>query len=177
MSGAIVKRTFHRVILGLVGLFVVGCLSLPEWQVTPSAPDAHTKWVDIKVMPVLDRQYAIDVGYTGMVLEVRNKTNQDITINWDDTFYLQGGHANGGFSLQGTLGARLRGFDILLPRETFVTTIYPAILANPSGISTLTDPKLNWAHKPMPTGENGIDIKLRVGSEDLRERITFRISS
>jgi hypothetical protein len=176
MRGATVKRSFHRVILGLAGIFLVGCSSLPEWQVTPPAPNVYTKWVDITVTPILDRQYAINVGYIGVILEVRNKTNQDVTINWDETFYLQAGRPNGGFSLQGTLGARLRGFDIILARETFVTTIYPAVLANPSGISTLSDPKLNWAHRPMPTGENGIDIKLRAGSDEVRQSITFTIS-
>ncbi len=170
------KIAFHRVIWGLAIVFSAGCSSLPEWQVTPPAPNVYTKWVDIAVTPVLDRQYAINVGYTGMILEVRNKTGQDVTINWDETFYLQAGQPNGGFSLEGTLGARLRGFEIILARETFVTTIYPVILANPSGISTLSDPRLNWAHKPMPKGDNGILIKLRVGVEEVRESISFTIS-
>jgi hypothetical protein len=170
------KKLFKRVILGFLVGSLVACSSLSEWQVTPLSPRASNQWVDITVTPILDRQYAMNVGYPGMVLEVRNKTGQDVTINWDDTFYLQAGQPNGGFSLQGTLGARLRGFDIILARETFVTTIYPAVLANPSGISTLSDPKLNWAHKAMPMGENGIEIKLRVGSQEVRERLTFKIS-
>jgi hypothetical protein len=170
------KTLFYGVILGLVAGSLMACSSLPEWQVTQAAPKASNQWVDVTITPVLDRQYGINVGYTGILLEVHNKTNQDVTINWDDTFYLQAGQPNGGFSLQGTLGARLRGFDIILANETYVTTIYPVVLADSSGISTLSDPKLNWVHKAMPTGENGISIKLRVGSEEMREKLTFTIS-
>jgi hypothetical protein len=171
-----VRKLFFMMILGLVVVGVAACSSLPEWRVNPIAPGASNQWVDIKVTPVLDRQYGIDVGYTGMVLEVRNKSRQDVTINWDDTYYLQAGQANGGFSLQGTLGARLKGYEIVLANETFVTTLYPSAYADPSGISTLSDPKLNWAHKAMPTGESGISIKLRAGSEEVREKLTFTIS-
>jgi hypothetical protein len=170
------KTLFYGVILWLVAGILMACSSLPEWQVTQAAPKASNQWVDVTITPVLDRQYGINVGYTGILLEVHNKTNQDVTINWDDTFYLQTGQPNGGFSLQGTLGARLRGFDIILANETYVTTIYPVALADSSGISTLSDPRLNWVHKAMPTGENGISIKLRVGSEEMRERLTFTIS-
>jgi hypothetical protein len=171
-----VKRLWFGVILGLVVGSMSACSSLPEPRVTSVASKASSQWVDVTATPILDRQYGINVGYTGILLEVRNKTNQDVTINWDETFYLQGGQPNGGFSLEGTLGARLKGFDIILAQETFVTTIYPAVLANPSGISTLSDPRLNWAHKPMPMGENGIDVKLRVGTQEVRERLTFKIS-
>ena len=170
------KRLLHGVILGLVVGGLLACSSLPEWQVTPVAPKASNQWVDVTATPILDRQYAINVGYTGILLEVQNKTNQDVTINWDDTFYLQAGQPNGGFSLQGTLGARLKGFDIILAHETYVTTIYPVALADSSGISTLSDPRLNWAHKAMPKGENGIDIQLRVGFQEVRQRLTFMIS-
>jgi hypothetical protein len=175
-GGATVKKLFCRVMLGLVIGSLVACSSLPEWRVAPLAPRASNQWVDITVTPVLDRQYGINVGYTGIVLEVRNKTHQDVTINWDDTSYLQAGQANGGFSLQGALGARLKGYDIILANETFVTTICPMVLADSSGISTLSDPKLNWVHKAMPKGENGISIKLRAGSEEMREKVTFTIS-
>jgi hypothetical protein len=173
------KRLFKRVILGLVVGSLLACSSLPEWQSTPvvaKAADASNQWVDITATPILDRQYAINVGYTAILLRVRNKTNQDVTINWDDTFYLQAGQPNGGFSLEGTLGARLKGFDVILAQETFVMTIYPAVLADSSGISTLSDPRLNWVHRAMPTGENGVDIKLRVGSQEMRQRLTFTIS-
>jgi hypothetical protein len=174
--GGKVKTLLNRVIVGLMVCGLAACASLPEWQVTPLAPKASDKWVDITVTPMLDKQYSINVGYTGMVLEVRNKTDQDITINWDDSFYLQAGQPNGGFSLEGTLGARLRGYDVIFARETFVVTICPAVLANTSNIGTLSDPKLNWVHRPMPRGENGIDLKVMVGFEGVRERLTFVVT-
>ena len=170
------KTLWYGVILGLVVCGLAACASLPEWQVTPLAPKASDKWVDITITPILDTQYTINVGYMGMVLEVRNKTDQDITINWDDSFYLQAGQPNGGLSLEGTLGARLRGYDVIFARETFVTTVYPSVLANSSSIGTLSDPKLNWVHRPMPRGENGIALKLMVGFEEVRERLTFVIT-
>ena len=170
------KKLMNGAILGLVVYCLAACSSMPQWQVTPPVLQASNKWVDITVTPILDKRYTIEVGYTGMLLELHNKTNQDVTVNWDETFYLQGGTPNGGFSLQGTTGAKLKGFEIIFARETFVTTIYPSTLVDLSGIGTLTDPKLDYLHKPMPTGENGIDIRVRVGFEDVRQKLTFMIS-
>ncbi len=170
------NKLMNAAILGLVVCGLAACSSLPQWQANPSVLKASNKWVDITVTPILDKRYTIEVGYTGMFLELHNKTNQDVSINWDETFYLQGGAPNGGFSLQGTTGARLKGYDVVFPNETFVTTIYPSNLVDASSTGTLTDPKLDYLHKPMPKGENGIDIKVRVGFEDVRQKLTFMIS-
>jgi hypothetical protein len=170
------KRTMSRVILVLVVYGLVAGASAHAWQVTPSVQKASDKAVDVSVKPLLEERYLISVGYTGMLLEVHNKTNQTVTINWDETLYLQGGGANGGFSRKGTEGAKLGGFDVIFPGETFVTTVYPAQLADVGGIGTLTDPKLDPHHKPMPAGENGIDLKLRAGFEGIGHRLTFTIS-
>jgi hypothetical protein len=173
-AGEIMKRVISLVILGLVVWGLAGCASTPQYQGAPSTQVASDNSVNLRVTPILDERYGINVGYTGMVLEVRNKTNQDMTINWDETFYLQGGTPNGGFSLGGETGARLRGFDVVFAQETYVKTIYPTILVDTSGIGTLTEPRLD-NHKPMSAGENGIILKLRVGSEDILHRITFTI--
>jgi hypothetical protein len=175
-GGGTVKKLMYGVILGLVVCGLAACSSLPQWQATPPVLKASNKWVDITVTPILEKRYTIEVGYTGMLLELHNKTGQDLTVNWDETVYLQGGTPNGGFLLQGTSGARLRGYDVIFPHETFVATIYPSTLAQPPGSGTLTDPSLDYLHKPMPAGENGIDIKMRVGFEDARQRLTFMIS-
>ena len=100
------KRVMSIVILGLVLWGLAGCASTPQYQGTPSTQMASDNLVDIKVTLVLDERYGISVGYTGLILEVRNKTAQDITINWDETFYLQGGTPNGGFSLGGATGGQ-----------------------------------------------------------------------
>jgi len=168
------KRVMSTVILGLVWWGLAGCASTPQYQGTPSTQVASDSLVDIKVTLVLDERYGISVGYTGLILEVRNKTAQDITINWDETFYLQGGTPNGGFSLGGATGGRLRGFDVVFAQEKYVKTIYPTILVNTFGSGTLSEPRLD-NHKPMPAGENGILIKLRVGSQDVNQRVAFTI--
>jgi hypothetical protein len=173
-----VKNLVNGACLGMVVCVLAACASLPQqWQVSPPVQKASNKWVDITLRPVLDERYTLNVGYTGMVLEVRNKTNQDVTINWDETFYLQAGAPNRGFSVKGSLDSPHRGFDVILAGENYVKTIYPVALADVDDISRLSDPKLDWAHKPMPVGENGIVITLDLGFEQLRERLTFAISN
>ena len=183
------KRLINRVVLVLVVCVLAACTSVPQYQGTPSTQAASDNVVDVKVTPqttsdivvdvrvtpILEERYGISVGYTGILLEVRNRTSQDLTINWDETLYLEGGTPNGGFSLGGATGGKLRGFDIIFAHETYVTTIYPTVLTNTAGIGTLTEPKFG-DHKPMPKGENGIALKLRVGFEDMSRRLTFTIS-
>jgi hypothetical protein len=170
------KRLVIGVILGLLVSGMLAYAGPSQWQVAPPTQRASNKWVDISVTPVLEERYTITVGYTGVVLEVRNKTNQSVMINWDETFYLMAGAPNGGFTLKGEQGTQHRGFDIIFSGETFVKTIYPVTLVVASDISRLSDIQLDWMHKPMPTGENGIDIKLRVGFEAFNEKLTFVVS-
>jgi len=170
------KKLVIGAILGLLVSGVLAYAGLSQWQVTPPVQKASNKWVDISVTPVLEERYTLTVGYTGMMLEVRNKTNEGVLINWDETFYLMAGVPNGGFTLKGEQGGQHRGFDIIFSGETFVKTIYPVTLVTASDISRLTDIQLDWMHKAMPTGENGIDIKLRVGFEAFSEKLTFVVS-
>jgi hypothetical protein len=170
------KKLVIGLLLVLLTNGMLAHADLPEWQVSPSVQKASTKWIDITVTPVLTERYGIEVGYTGMVLEVRNKSNQDVMINWDETFYLMAGVRNGGFTLKGAQGKPHRGFDIVLSGETFVKTVYPVALLNIGDISRLSDLQLDYMNKPMPIGENGIDIKVRVGFEAVQEKLTFKIS-
>jgi len=182
------NKSIIRAVLVLAVFGLAACASPPEYQgplfsqrTSDNVVEAKTtpqttadKVVEVKVTPILDERYGISVGYTGILLEVRNRTAQDLTINWDETLYLQGGAPTGGFSLGGARGGRLRGFDIIFAHETYVVTIYPTLLTNIAGIGTLTEPKLG-DHKAMPKGENGIAIKLRLGFEDMSRTLTFTI--
>jgi hypothetical protein len=170
------KKLAIGVILGLLVSVVLAYAGPSNWQANPPVQRASNKWVDIAVTPVLQERYSLTVGYTGMVLEVRNKANQSLLINWDETFYLMAGAPNGGFTLKEEQGKPHKGFDIIFSGETFVKTIYPVTLLTASDISRLTDIQLDSMHKPMPTGENGIDIKLRVGFEAFNEKLTFVVS-
>jgi hypothetical protein len=174
--GEAMKKLVIGVILGLLVSGMLAYAGPSQWQVAPPTQRASNQWVDISATPVLEERYTITVGYTGMVLEVRNKTNQSVMINWDETFYLMAGVSNGGFTLKGEQGAQHRGFDIIFSGETFVKTIYPITLVTSSDISRLSDIQFDWMHKPMPTGENGIDIKLRVGFEAFSEKLIFVVS-
>jgi hypothetical protein len=170
------KKLIIGVILGILFSGALAHAELTQWQVNPPVQRASNKWVDIAVTPILEERYTLAVGYTGMVLEVRNKAEQSVLINWDETFYLMAGAQNGGFTLKGERGSPHRGFDIVFSGETFVRTIYPMTLVAASDISRLTDIQLDWLHRPMPTGDNGIDIKLRVGFEAFSEKLTFVVS-
>ncbi len=170
------RKLAFGIVLGLLVGVLAAYAHQPLWQVSPSVQKASNKWVDISVTPVLEERYTMSVGFTGMVLEVRNKTNQEVMINWDETFYLRAGEPKGGFAVKGEKSAQHKGFDIIFSGETYVKTIYPVALSGSSTISRLSEPQFDWMHKPMPNGENGIDIKLRVGQEALREKLTFTIS-
>jgi hypothetical protein len=176
MQGGAMKKLVTGLLLVLLANGMLAHADLPEWQVTPSVQKVSTKSVDITVTPILTERYGIEVGYTGMLLEVQNKTNRDVVINWGETFYLMAGVPNGGFTLKGAQGTPQKGFDIILSGETYVKTIYPVALLNVGDISRLSDLQLDSMHKPMPIGENGIDIKVRVGFEAVQEKLTFKVS-
>ena len=141
---------------------------------------SRAPWViksDPLVQKIDNKLYTIDFtpsdadsyGYRAFSLTIENKTDKDIELNWDRTFYLQGGQTKGGFLFEGIFLRDMNAPkppDILFPKKTFSKTIFPNALATFNKY---------WRHDPLPNGENGIYLSLIIENAELREKLTVNV--
>lgn len=150
----------------MIILFLFGCSRAP-WIIKSDPPiqKIDNALYSIQFTPTFTDKY----GYHAFDLSIENKTDQDIELVWDRTYYLQNGQTSGGFMFEGVIYSQRndpKPPDILFPKKTFNKTIYPNILA--------TFAKY-WRYDQLPDGENGIYLSLKVKDVELREKLTVNI--
>lgn len=157
------KITF---ILVITLLLFAGCSRVP-W-VIKSDPPVHK--IDNSLYTIeLTPSAASNYSYRAFDLAIYNKTDKDIELIWDRTYYLQNGQTNGGFLFEGVI-IRDRNLskppDIIFPQKTFRKTIYPNVLASFDKY---------WYYDTLPNGENGIYLSLKSQNVEIREKLTVNI--
>jgi len=145
---------------------VAGCSRAP-WVIKSDPPvqKIDNSLYSIQLIPSLADNYS----YHAFDLIIENKTDKDIELVWDRTYYLYNGQTSGGFMFEGVV-YRDRNDpkppDILFPKKTFQKTIYPNIYA--------TFYK-GWSYSVLPNGENGIYLSLKSQNGEMREKLTLNI--
>ena len=153
-------------ILMITLLTFAGCSRVP-WVIKsePSTQIFENNLYTIQFAPTDATSYS----YQAFVLIIENKTDKDIDLIWDRTYYLQNGQTNGGFLFEGVI-IRDRNLskppDIIFPQKTFRKTIYPNVLASFDKY---------WYYDTLPNGENGIYLSLKSQNVEIREKLTVNI--
>jgi hypothetical protein len=113
-------------------------------------------------------------SYTAFILTIENKTDNDIDLIWDRTYYLNDGKTSGGFMFEGIVYKdrnNPKPPDIVFPHIKFQKTIMPNILVEFASRGS------GWVANAMPDGENGIYVTLIVNGKEVREKLTVNISA
>lgn len=119
------------------------------------------KYIDIKIIP-----QQLHYNYKYFVLNVENKTNQDIKISWNETYFIENGNANGGFMFAGVqyINRDAPKQDWLIFKNSSASKeIYPcAKVVNFGHDRTAAQMGLptGWGHGIMTNGTFGAYIKI-----------------
>lgn len=153
-------------VIFMIILFLFGCSRAP-WIIKSDPPiqEINNDLYSIQLIPSFVDNY----GYHAFDLIIENKTDKDIELAWDRTYYLYGGQTSGGFMFEGIVYSQRndpKPPDILFPLKQFRKTIYPNIYATFNK---------SWYYSTLPNGENGIYLSLKVKSVELREKLTVNI--
>lgn len=152
-------------VLFLVPLSMPGCAST-----IVSISDPKYQFIDndlyyVSITPIRSRDY-----HYAFRLIVKNKTSEELEIDWDKTFYLNDEEPVSSFMFDG-IAYNDRGLSI--PREKikandiFIRTIWP---------NALVDRKKDWFHQPLEEGRHGIEITLIVNKKQVcKERLLLNI--
>lgn len=159
-------------ILFILILFVFGCW---RWVIKsdPSFCTVNNDLYSITLTPGMQDKYS----YRAFDLVIENKTRENIELVWDKTLYISNGVTTGGFMAEGALygtlykvsygkNNELKQPDIIFPTIQYKKTIYPNILASYDTY---------WYHNPMPNGEMGIYITLKVNEKEIHEKLLVTV--
>jgi hypothetical protein len=107
--------------------------------------------------------------YTGYILTIQNKTTKDIELDWDRTFYLEDGQANGGFMYAGVLYMQRNNPkppDIIFP-GTWRKVILPNMLVRRGEYA--------WYNEKLGQGISGASVAVNVNGVLVRENLLVKV--
>jgi len=108
-----------------------------------------------------------------------NKTDQELSLDWENTFYLINGKRNGLFLWEGVTWDSLKEIRsqpqvLIAPGSTFTKVIFPAALVGRASI--MIKGGVQYTQGPLPEGENGIALVVRQDGNVISEQMVVTIS-
>lgn len=159
-----------RYLLLFLLLFSVSCSSyrasfVPDWTFSPVTGSVQKEDYEIFLVPAAC-SYS---GCKAFTLRMYNNSGYDITIDWDNTLYIDNGFTNGGFLFEGIPYTSRKGEkpdDVVFAGQYFSKLIYPgASIYYYDG----------WVIDEMPAGDHGIYLVMDDGYQEIKEKIVINI--
>ena len=162
-----------KIALVLILISAMSCANKKNWVITPESANAVNNNYEATITPERDSNRF----YAGFRLEVVNKGNEELRIDWNRTAYVNNGRISGGFVFKGVIPEDIKNLsipdDIVPAGEKFTKNISPfsMIARSPlkSGKEQVYTPGI------LPNGRNGINLVIRQGSKEYVEKMSFVI--
>lgn len=164
-------RYFIIVLICLVGLFAIVGSGGPRYVyiASPFVQTSSNDFFEAEITPLCPN----GKGCKFFELEIKNKTDKDIELDWNKTLYISNGTTSGGFMFEGIVYKdrnNPKPPDIVFANRTFRKIISPNNLVNFS-----SGRYGGWTNENMPTGENGVYLTIRVGDKEINEKIIINV--
>lgn len=114
-------------------------------------------------------------GCKSFYLDVKNKSDKTLEINWNKTLFIVGDQSSGGFMFEGILYKdrnAQKSPDVVFPNSSFSKTIWPTNLVEFS--SGRYDS--GWRHGSMPTGDIGVYLTVTIDGKDFSQKMTNNVN-
>ncbi len=167
--------------IALIIIFIIfalsGCTTTKVWTSMPQVGAEKNPYYEVRFEPI-KKDHDFFVSFR---LEVQNRTNRDLKIDWNKTKYLLNRHANGVFVFEGIDTGTIKKLaipdDVVPAGETFIKEIMPyKMLARaPLRVKERSEGEKAIKAGILPEGENGIALVIRQNGSEIREMITVNI--
>ena len=161
-----------------VMLIFSGCAAPKKWVSEPEFREADNPFCRIKVSVLPS---ASGTFLNAFEVELVNKTNAGLIIDWNRSHYLYNGKTAGMFVFKDIQPESIRDKsvppDTVLPGSTFTKTIAPyrLVAKAPAREPRKDVTESDFSFGPLPAGENGVHLAIRQNGETSNETITFTI--
>ena len=167
--------------VALILLVTVGCAKEQIYNSVPPMQTVSTSDYEVKLEPLKAKGFNY---YNRFSYQFTNKTNGDLVIDWEQTYYLRNGKRHGNFGWEGLTFEHLRDVQdepkiTIGPGKTESVEIFPLKLMGwkEEGVrKKATTPEAGFTNTPLPEGENGMSIAVLKDGKLLRKKVLVNIS-
>ena len=160
------KKLYMCVFLGFI-LVVVSCASKNLWKSKPNLQQVSNESFVATVSPI----YTFN-AYKGFILTIHNNTPDSLEIDWSNTFYVYAGQKKGGFWFE---GIPFKDKKKPVPPDTITGVIFTKEIF-PEKLITLSQMAGAYVHEEMKSGENGVQLTVKVDGKPITETLTLIFS-
>lgn len=170
-----VRRTAWLAVIAILAS-ILSCAPVPKiWTSEPVSGISSNPYFRAKLEPLKQGR----PFYVSFLLEVENRTQEDMAIDWNKTLYLHNGKEKGIFLFKGVRPEDVKNRsippDIIAPGQTLTKVIAPHRLLARASLRDRSESKGIHAGI-LPEGENGVELVVRYMGKELVEtmRVTLR---
>jgi hypothetical protein len=106
-------------------------------------------------------------GFTSFLLKVKNKTDKDLTIDWNKSFYIRDGATNGGLDYMDRCPIGKKEPGIIFPGGSLSTHVFPEVF--------VVEQWSGCDHEYLLAGEQGAMLSVTCEGKEIREKMNVRI--
>ena len=165
----------------LVVFVLMGCSTTKlTWVSKPAVREVGNKFFDARLRPTGIKSDNAEV-YKAFIFSLKNKTDKELKIIWDETFYVHDGGMSGGFMFEGIPYEdrnKPKSPTVLAANGSLTMKIWPSDLAfyHQFEKAAVGFDEGTWIHNELKPGQNGMLLTVKVGERVINEKITVDIS-
>jgi hypothetical protein len=163
-----------KLALILTLISVTSCAVKKNWVSTPESAKATSDYYEATITPEKDGNRF----YSSFRLEVANKSNKELQIDWNKTMYVNNGRVSGVFIFKGIKPEDIKNLsipdEVVAPGAKFTKNISPFSMVAKSPLKSSKDK--TYSPGILPNGRNGINLAIKQGGKGFVEKLSFVIS-
>ena len=170
------KQALLRVIVVCVICSLAACAGVEMYSSNPEVQRVSNEYFTAELEPQLKPGQNFFATFR---FALTNKTDKEINIDWENTYYLLNGRRNGRFLWEGVTWdglEEMRGKPLIpvAPGDTFTSVIFPKNLVGRG--SAMSKGGVQYSQGALPKGENGILLFVRQNGKVIRQRVVVNIT-
>lgn len=154
---------------------LAACAGLEVYSSNPEVQRVSNDYFTAELEPQLEPGQSFFATFRFVLY---NKTNKELNIDWENTYYLFNGRSNGRFLWEGVTWDGLKEISSnplipVAPGDTLTSVIFPKDLVGRG--SAMTTGGVQYTQGPLPEGENGILLFVSQNGKVVREKMEVTI--
>ena len=156
---------------------IVGCATVKIWSSSPSVQTISNDDFEVSFEPLLKEAQKF---YDRFQFRLKNKSDGQLIIDWQNSRYLQAERENGRFVFKGVTPGNIDSLppDTVAPGAELAKTIAPLRLIGYERLKSraLQPGESGFSAGIIPEGEHGILLVIKQGEKKISEKIMVKIS-
>jgi hypothetical protein len=171
------RQALLSVIVLCLAYALLGCAGVEVYSSNPRVQIISNEYFNAELEPQLKPGQTFFATFRFVLT---NRTNKELQIDWENSYYFLNGRRNGRFLWEGVTWDGLKEIRDeplipVAPGGTIISVIFPKKLVGRS--SAMTRGTVQYTQGPLPEGENGILLFVRQNGKVVREKMVVSIKT